>query len=130
MGRFKPLRTVWTNMADTLRRLTGTASFRVLQDKLESWDKDYHVSSSITNDRPKSDHSSSSVSLALVISRITKYLQRITQSLSQKTAAGIKLFTLIVNMMNDFVYSSQLTVHLICFFYYFSCRCDMKRFTL
>uniref|UniRef100_A0A4W6EA37 Mitochondria-eating protein n=1 Tax=Lates calcarifer TaxID=8187 RepID=A0A4W6EA37_LATCA len=30
-------------MADTLRRLTNTSSFSVLQDKLESWHKDYHV---------------------------------------------------------------------------------------
>ncbi|KAG7243775.1 hypothetical protein INR49_008925 [Caranx melampygus] len=30
-------------MADTLRRLTNTCSFSVLQDKLESWHKDYHV---------------------------------------------------------------------------------------
>ncbi|XP_034438273.1 mitochondria-eating protein isoform X1 [Hippoglossus hippoglossus] len=30
-------------MADTLRRLTSTSSFSVLQDKLESWHKDYHV---------------------------------------------------------------------------------------
>ncbi|XP_070688957.1 mitochondria-eating protein [Pempheris klunzingeri] len=30
-------------MADTLRRLTHTSSFSVLQDKLESWHKDYHV---------------------------------------------------------------------------------------
>ncbi|KAA8589791.1 hypothetical protein FQN60_013156 [Etheostoma spectabile] len=30
-------------MADTLRRLTNTSSFSVLQDKLESWQKDYHV---------------------------------------------------------------------------------------
>lgn len=30
-------------MADTLRRLTNTSSFSVLQDKLESWHSDYHV---------------------------------------------------------------------------------------
>ncbi|KAM4574168.1 mitochondria-eating protein [Fundulus diaphanus] len=30
-------------MADTLRRLTHTSSFTVLQDKLESWHRDYHV---------------------------------------------------------------------------------------
>ncbi|XP_067453705.1 mitochondria-eating protein [Thunnus thynnus] len=30
-------------MADTLRRLANTSSFSVLQDKLESWYKDYHV---------------------------------------------------------------------------------------
>ncbi|XP_068581492.1 mitochondria-eating protein [Cebidichthys violaceus] len=30
-------------MADTLRRLTNTSSFSVLQDKLESWHKDYHI---------------------------------------------------------------------------------------
>ncbi|KAK2835875.1 hypothetical protein Q5P01_016359 [Channa striata] len=30
-------------MADTLRRLTNTSSFSVLQDKLENWYKDYHV---------------------------------------------------------------------------------------
>ncbi|XP_037624787.1 mitochondria-eating protein isoform X1 [Sebastes umbrosus] len=30
-------------MADTLRRLTNTSSFSVLQDKLDSWNKDYHV---------------------------------------------------------------------------------------
>ncbi|KAJ8397508.1 hypothetical protein AAFF_G00437840 [Aldrovandia affinis] len=30
-------------MADTLRRLVNTSSFSVLQDKLESWYKDYHV---------------------------------------------------------------------------------------
>uniref|UniRef100_A0A671YD01 Mitochondria-eating protein n=1 Tax=Sparus aurata TaxID=8175 RepID=A0A671YD01_SPAAU len=30
-------------MADTLRRLAITSSFSVLQDKLESWHKDYHV---------------------------------------------------------------------------------------
>ncbi|KAM3875952.1 mitochondria-eating protein [Diretmus argenteus] len=30
-------------MADTLRRLVNTSSFGVLQDKLESWHKDYHV---------------------------------------------------------------------------------------
>uniref|UniRef100_A0A8C4GXW3 Mitochondria-eating protein n=1 Tax=Dicentrarchus labrax TaxID=13489 RepID=A0A8C4GXW3_DICLA len=30
-------------MADNLRRLTNTSSFSVLQDKLESWHKDYHV---------------------------------------------------------------------------------------
>ncbi|XP_042368093.1 LOW QUALITY PROTEIN: mitochondria-eating protein [Plectropomus leopardus] len=30
-------------MADTLRRLTNTSSYSVLQDKLESWHKDYHV---------------------------------------------------------------------------------------
>ncbi|XP_034036750.1 mitochondria-eating protein [Thalassophryne amazonica] len=30
-------------MADTLRRLTNTSPFTVLQDKLESWHKDYHV---------------------------------------------------------------------------------------
>ncbi|KAM6938435.1 mitochondria-eating protein [Lycodopsis pacificus] len=30
-------------MADTLRRLTNTSSFTVLQDKLESWHKDYHI---------------------------------------------------------------------------------------
>ncbi|XP_023146395.1 mitochondria-eating protein [Amphiprion ocellaris] len=30
-------------MADTLRRLTNTSSFSVLQDKLDSWHKDYHV---------------------------------------------------------------------------------------
>nr|XP_046248748.1 mitochondria-eating protein [Scatophagus argus] len=30
-------------MADTLRRLTNTSSFSVLQEKLESWYKDYHV---------------------------------------------------------------------------------------
>ncbi|KAM8744867.1 mitochondria-eating protein isoform 1-T1 [Acanthopagrus schlegelii] len=30
-------------MADTLRRLANTSSFSVLQDKLESWHKDYHV---------------------------------------------------------------------------------------
>ncbi|XP_069555369.1 mitochondria-eating protein [Brachyistius frenatus] len=30
-------------MADTLRRLTGTSSFSVLQDKIESWHRDYHV---------------------------------------------------------------------------------------
>ncbi|XP_029285831.1 mitochondria-eating protein [Cottoperca gobio] len=32
-------------MADTLRRLTNTASFSVLQNKLESWHRDYHVNS-------------------------------------------------------------------------------------
>lgn len=31
-------------MAESLRRLTQTASFRVLQDKLESWHRDYRVS--------------------------------------------------------------------------------------
>ncbi|XP_010870505.2 mitochondria-eating protein isoform X1 [Esox lucius] len=30
-------------MADSLRRLVNTASFSVLQDKLESWYKDYHA---------------------------------------------------------------------------------------
>ncbi|KAG5849707.1 hypothetical protein ANANG_G00074590 [Anguilla anguilla] len=30
-------------MAETLRRLVNTSSFSVLQDKLESWYKDYHV---------------------------------------------------------------------------------------
>ncbi|KAM3620507.1 uncharacterized protein V6R79_024653 [Siganus canaliculatus] len=30
-------------MADNLRRLTNTSSFSVLQNKLESWHKDYHV---------------------------------------------------------------------------------------
>ncbi|XP_026160972.1 mitochondria-eating protein [Mastacembelus armatus] len=30
-------------MADTLRRLTNTSSFSVLQDKLEIWHHDYHV---------------------------------------------------------------------------------------
>ncbi|KAF7203386.1 mitochondria-eating protein [Nothobranchius furzeri] len=30
-------------MADTLRRLTNTSSFSVLQDKLETWYRDYHV---------------------------------------------------------------------------------------
>ncbi|XP_045562245.1 mitochondria-eating protein isoform X2 [Salmo salar] len=30
-------------MADSLRRLVNTSSFSVLQDKLESWYKDYHV---------------------------------------------------------------------------------------
>uniref|UniRef100_UPI0037E858BE mitochondria-eating protein n=1 Tax=Semicossyphus pulcher TaxID=241346 RepID=UPI0037E858BE len=30
-------------MAETLRRLANTSSFSVLQDKLESWHKDYHV---------------------------------------------------------------------------------------
>uniref|UniRef100_A0A8D3DA20 Mitochondria-eating protein n=1 Tax=Scophthalmus maximus TaxID=52904 RepID=A0A8D3DA20_SCOMX len=30
-------------MADTLRRLTNTSSFSVLQDKLEIWHRDYHV---------------------------------------------------------------------------------------
>ncbi|KAM7410394.1 hypothetical protein PAMA_001708 [Pampus argenteus] len=30
-------------MADTLRRLANTSSFSVLQDKLESWHRDYHV---------------------------------------------------------------------------------------
>ncbi|KAK5618261.1 Mitochondria-eating protein [Crenichthys baileyi] len=30
-------------MADALRRLTNTSSFTVLQDKLESWHRDYHV---------------------------------------------------------------------------------------
>ncbi|XP_061094813.1 mitochondria-eating protein [Conger conger] len=30
-------------MADTLRRLVNTSSFSILQDKLESWYKDYHV---------------------------------------------------------------------------------------
>ncbi|XP_064190021.1 mitochondria-eating protein isoform X1 [Anguilla rostrata] len=30
-------------MAETLRRLVNTSSFSVLQDKLESWNKDYHV---------------------------------------------------------------------------------------
>ncbi|XP_026202241.1 mitochondria-eating protein [Anabas testudineus] len=30
-------------MADALRRLANTSSFSVLQDKLESWHKDYHV---------------------------------------------------------------------------------------
>ncbi|XP_023679565.1 mitochondria-eating protein isoform X1 [Paramormyrops kingsleyae] len=30
-------------MADTLRRLVNTSSFSVLQEKLESWYKDYHV---------------------------------------------------------------------------------------
>lgn len=40
-----------TDMADTLRRLTNTSSFSVLQDKLESWHKDYHVSYQITHDR-------------------------------------------------------------------------------
>ncbi|CAL9695763.1 unnamed protein product [Knipowitschia caucasica] len=30
-------------MADTLRRLTNTSSFNVLQDKLETWHSDYHV---------------------------------------------------------------------------------------
>ncbi|KAK2907575.1 mitochondria-eating protein isoform X2 [Channa argus] len=30
-------------MADTLRRLTNTSSFSVLQAKLESWQKEYHV---------------------------------------------------------------------------------------
>ncbi|KAM4739196.1 mitochondria-eating protein [Anableps anableps] len=30
-------------MADTLRRLTNTSSFSVLQDKLENWYRDYHV---------------------------------------------------------------------------------------
>ncbi|XP_075895421.1 mitochondria-eating protein [Nelusetta ayraudi] len=30
-------------MAETLRRLTNTSSFRVLQDKLESWHREYHV---------------------------------------------------------------------------------------
>ncbi|XP_060885032.1 mitochondria-eating protein [Labrus mixtus] len=30
-------------MAETLRRLTNTSSFSVLQDKLESWHRDYHV---------------------------------------------------------------------------------------
>lgn len=49
-------------MADTLRRLANTSSFSVLQDKLESWHKDYHVSSSISNDdRPKSDQTTSSL---------------------------------------------------------------------
>ncbi|XP_029002776.1 mitochondria-eating protein [Betta splendens] len=32
-------------MADALRRLTHTSSFSVLQDKLESWHRDYHVNS-------------------------------------------------------------------------------------
>ncbi|KAK9518927.1 hypothetical protein VZT92_021693 [Zoarces viviparus] len=32
-------------MADTLRRLTDASSFTVLQDKLESWHKDYHIMS-------------------------------------------------------------------------------------
>ncbi|XP_061593962.1 mitochondria-eating protein [Cololabis saira] len=32
-------------MADTLRRLTNTSSCSVLQDKLESWHKDYHLMS-------------------------------------------------------------------------------------
>uniref|UniRef100_A0A8C6U7D8 Mitochondria-eating protein n=1 Tax=Neogobius melanostomus TaxID=47308 RepID=A0A8C6U7D8_9GOBI len=30
-------------MADTLRRLVSTSSFRVLQDKLETWHSDYHL---------------------------------------------------------------------------------------
>uniref|UniRef100_A0A3Q3W2K3 Mitochondria-eating protein n=1 Tax=Mola mola TaxID=94237 RepID=A0A3Q3W2K3_MOLML len=30
-------------MADTLRRLTNTASFSVLQDKLDSWHREYHI---------------------------------------------------------------------------------------
>lgn len=49
----------WTDMAETLRRLTNTSSFRVLQDKLESWHREYHVSSWISNERPKSDHGTS-----------------------------------------------------------------------
>uniref|UniRef100_A0AAY4DWE7 Mitochondria-eating protein n=1 Tax=Denticeps clupeoides TaxID=299321 RepID=A0AAY4DWE7_9TELE len=32
-------------MADTLRRLVNTSSFGLLQQKLEAWHKDYHVSS-------------------------------------------------------------------------------------
>uniref|UniRef100_A0A3Q3JQC1 Mitochondria-eating protein n=1 Tax=Monopterus albus TaxID=43700 RepID=A0A3Q3JQC1_MONAL len=32
-------------MANTLRRLTNTSSFSLLQDKLESWHQDYHVNS-------------------------------------------------------------------------------------
>ncbi|XP_058493630.1 mitochondria-eating protein [Solea solea] len=30
-------------MADSLRRLANTSSFRILQDKLESWNQDYHI---------------------------------------------------------------------------------------
>ncbi|XP_068448846.1 mitochondria-eating protein isoform X2 [Clinocottus analis] len=30
-------------MADTLRRLTSTSSFNLLQDKLDSWHRDYHI---------------------------------------------------------------------------------------
>lgn len=69
-GIFKTSRGLWIDMADTLRRLTNTSSFSVLQDKLESWHKDYHVSSSISHDWPKSDHTTSSV-LASPISTIT-----------------------------------------------------------
>ncbi|XP_034002581.1 mitochondria-eating protein [Trematomus bernacchii] len=36
-------------MADTLRRLTHTSPFSVLQDKLESWHRDYHVISCDNN---------------------------------------------------------------------------------
>lgn len=70
LGIFKTSRGLWIDMADTLRRLTNTSSFSVLQDKLESWHKDYHVSSSISHDWPKSDHTTSSV-LASPISMIT-----------------------------------------------------------
>lgn len=33
-----------TTMADTLRRLSNAETCRLLQDKLEDWYKDYHVS--------------------------------------------------------------------------------------
>lgn len=57
-GAFKPVHAGYcerTDMADTLRRLTNTSPFSVLQDKLESWHKDYHVSYLVSNERPESD---------------------------------------------------------------------------
>lgn len=53
-GHTIKFRTFKGDMADTLRRLTNTSSFSVLQGKLESWHRDYRVSLLILNRRPKS----------------------------------------------------------------------------
>lgn len=59
-------------MADTLRRLTNTSSFSVLQDKLESWHNDYHVSQLISDERPKSDQRTSPVVSVKLATRSTE----------------------------------------------------------
>lgn len=64
----------WTDMAETLRRLTNTSSFRVLQDKLENWHREYHVSSWISNEQPKSDHGTSLVATAKLCYRLQDLL--------------------------------------------------------